>query len=399
MKQKKILILGAGPTGLTIGTLLNSIKHSNYKILEMESEVGGLCRTFYQGDTPIDIGGGHFLDYQNEKVKKYLFQYLPENEWNVFDRNSKIFFNGKFIGYPFESNIWQLEINDQIEYLKSISKSGSNTNQEKPKKFIDWIEWKLGKRIAEDYMIPYNRKVYNNNMDDLGTYWLEKLPNVSFDEVLRSCLIKESIGKGPAHNKFLYPKKFGYGEVWSRMANDINSNIILNTKVTKIDFVSKVVNEKYDYDILINTIPFSSVDTLIGFPEEINLNELKYSSIRIDYFNERLDTDAHWIYYPDNSIPYHRILTLHNFFDTNKGYWTETNEQRIKKLSEISFYNKYSYPLNTINKISVMDLFKEWSTSMNVHLLGRWGTWRHINSDVAVSEAMDFFEKTLIKEV
>ena len=44
---------------------------------------------------------------------------------------------------------------------------------------IDWIYWKLGDKIADDYMIPYNQKIFNKELNELGTYWLEKLPNVS----------------------------------------------------------------------------------------------------------------------------------------------------------------------------------------------------------------------------
>ncbi len=43
-----------------------------------------------------------------------------------------------------------------------------------------WIRWKLGERIAEEYMLPYNRKIWSVDLDSLGTYWLYKLSDVSF---------------------------------------------------------------------------------------------------------------------------------------------------------------------------------------------------------------------------
>lgn len=49
--------------------------------------------------------------------------------------------------------------------------------------------------------------------DSLGTYWLYKLPNVSFREALTNCLLGKPFGELPAHGVFLYPKRFGYGEV------------------------------------------------------------------------------------------------------------------------------------------------------------------------------------------
>ena len=55
-----------------------------------------------------------------------------------------------------------------------------------PPAFDAWIRWKLGARITEEYMLPYNRKMWSLPSAQLGTYWLYKLPSVSFRETLRS---------------------------------------------------------------------------------------------------------------------------------------------------------------------------------------------------------------------
>ena len=43
--------------------------------------------------------------------------------------------------------------------------------------------------------------MFGNDLNLLGTYWLEKLPNVSFEETLLSCLEKRAYGKDPGHHK------------------------------------------------------------------------------------------------------------------------------------------------------------------------------------------------------
>jgi hypothetical protein len=45
------------------------------------------------------------------------------------------------------------------------------------------------------HMIPYNQKMFGEDLNQLGTYWLEKLPNVSFEETLLSCLTKKAYGR------------------------------------------------------------------------------------------------------------------------------------------------------------------------------------------------------------
>ena len=110
----------------------------------------------------------------------------------------------------------------------------------------------------------------------------------------------------------------------------------------------------------------------------------------IEYIPEKLAAQAHWIYYPQKEIPYHRILVRHNFCPGSKGYWTETNKERsIKREDRFSYENKYAYPLNTVEKPENIKEILEWCRERNVYGLGRWGEWEHYNSDVVVERAMD----------
>lgn len=237
----RYLILGAGPAGLAFANRLKQAGETNFLIIEKEKEAGGLCRSVNVDKAPLDIGGGHVLDVRQPAVNQFLFSFMPETEWNLYTRDSRIMINDNMIGHPIEANIWQLEIESQVEYLKSIAVAGCNLGLTMPEKFIHWIYWKLGNKIADDYMIPYNQKMFGRKLDQLGTYWLEKLPNVSFEETLLSCLNKKPYGQQPAHAQFYYPKKYGYGELWRRMADSVKSNIEYEDAVTTINFKSKSV--------------------------------------------------------------------------------------------------------------------------------------------------------------
>lgn len=393
----KYIILGAGPAGLTFANKLKQAGEMSFLVLERESTAGGLCRSVDVDGSPLDIGGGHFLDVRRPQVNKFLFGFMPEEEWDKYTRDSRIVVNGNEINHPIEANIWQMKVDDQIEYLKSIASAGCNTGQLMPEAFVDWIYWKLGSKVAEDYMIPYNQKMFNKELNQLGTYWLDKLPNVSFEETLRSCLERKAYGTQPGHAQFYYPKKYGYGELWLRMADAIKDNIKYNKPVKGIDFLTKTVitddGEKYMADVIITTIPWMEFDVTIGMPDEIKecIGELKFSSIQIEYFPENLDTKSQWIYYPDLKLPYHRILVRHNFCPNSNGYWTETNSQRIdmeEKNDNFKYMNQYAYPLNTIRKPEIMKKLLGWSIKHGVYGIGRWGEHQHYNSDVTVELAM-----------
>lgn len=402
----KYLILGAGPAGLTLANRLKQKGVDDFLILEKESEAGGLCRSRVVDGAAFDIGGGHFLDVRRPNVNRFLFSFMPKEEWTLFTRDSRIVINEKEISHPIEANIWQMKVEDQVAYLKSIATAGCNQEKDKPEAFTEWIYWKLGERIAEDYMIPYNRKMFGADLDQLGTYWLEKLPNVSFEETLLGCLEKKAYGTQPGHAQFFYPKEYGYGELWRRMAERLGRHLRCEACVETLDLENKTKKVKtadgseYEADMVISTIPWTVFHEIKGMPGEIkeSIGRLKHSAIETRYYERELATKAQWIYYPNSELAYHRILVRSNFCAGSKGYWTETNAERISMLSDVrtdQFYymNEYAYPLNTIGKPQIMDKLLNWCRQKNVIGLGRWGEWQHYNSDVTVEKAMKLAEE------
>ena len=399
--KMKYLILGAGPSGLTLANRLKQMGETSFFVLEKEKEAGGLCRSAQVDGSPFDIGGGHFLDVRRPKVNEFLFQFMPEEEWDKFDRDSRIAVNGDVISHPIEANIWQMKLENQVEYLKSIAVAGCNLKEEMPQEFVSWIYWKLGEKIAENYMIPYNQKMFGEDLNQLGTYWLEKLPNVSFEETLLSCLTKKAYGEQPGHAQFFYPKKYGYGELWLRMAEEIKGQIKYDASVHAIDFDTNTVTTKegetYSADVIISTIPWMEFAKITGMPQELKekIGHLKYSSVQTAYFPDNLDTEAQWVYYPDPELSYHRILVRHNFCNGSKGYWTECNSTRVDETTESTFQymNQYAYPLNTIGKPEIMKELLEWAKTRRVYGLGRWGEHQHYNSDLVVELALKMAEE------
>ncbi len=388
----KYIILGAGPAGLTVANRLLQNGESDFLVLEQEEEAGGLCRSKQIDGSPLDIGGGHFLDVRRPAVDEFLFRFMDQTEWDLYERDSKIVVKDNVINSPIEANIWQMKLEDQVEYLKSIAVAGCNLGDEIPEKFVEWIYWKLGSKVAEDYMIPYNQKMFGEELDELGTYWLDKLPNVSFEETLMSCLTKKAYGTQPGHASFYYPKKYGYGELWLRMADALGDRIQYKVKADKIDFEKKTVNDTYQADVIINTVPWTSFRELVGMPEPLKaiVGSLKKSSIVIDYYSDHLDTKSQWIYYPDPRLSYHRILVRENFCPNSKGYWTETNLTRMEDpgKQEYRYINEYAYPLNTVGKQEHMQELLNWTNGKGVIGLGRWGEWQHYNSDLVVELGM-----------
>lgn len=393
VKKIKYLILGGGPSGLTFAhSLLDlGISKNELLVLEANAEAGGLCRSTIVDGAPLDIGGGHFLDVKKKEVLDFLFRFLPQEEWNSYHRVAKIILRGQEIDHPLEGNLWQFFREDQLNYLESIAQTGSVRGETMPESFIEWIRWKLGECIANDYMLPYNRKIWAMDLNLLGTYWLYKLPNVSFRETLRSCLEGKASGTLPAHGTFLYPKHYGYGEVWKRMGSALGSQLIRSSPITSIDLTTRTINKTYQAEKIITSIPWMYwLEANSSLPERIreNIKKLVNISIDVDYQKKNLPTKAHWIYEPSEKISYHRMLVRSNFCPGSRGYWTECNAARSLPTNGFRHHNEYAYPVNTLEKPKSINTILEWAKTNKIYGLGRWGKWEHMNSDIAVSEAM-----------
>lgn len=390
MNKVKFLILGAGPSGLSFARQLQLCGEESFLLLEKESLVGGLCRSQEINGAWVDIGGGHFLDACNEEACNFLFGHLDRADWVEYHRISKIRIKDDEIDYPFESNLWQFPEEKQVDYLESIARAGCIRGAACPELFLQWVGWKLGDRIAEDYLLPYNKKLWGVPLDELGTYWMNKLPDVSFRETLQSCLQRQPFGAIPAHARFYYPRGRGYGHVWEKIADRFRDRIFLNTSVQKIE--AGCVNGTFQGDIIVSTIPWHTWATASPeMPQSVRSAclSLRAASIDVDYFPESIDTTAHWIYIPSLALSYHRILCPSNFSDAPAGYCTETNSSR-NGLAPIHFRNRneFAYPIPLVGKPCSIATIRAWAMEKGVVVLGRWGEWEHYNSDVCVSRAM-----------
>lgn len=393
MEKLKYIILGAGPSGLALAhTLLDrGVPLSELLVLEKESVAGGLCRSETVDGFPLDIGGGHFLDIKHKEVLELLFRFMPESEWNRHDRISKIRLRGQLVDHPLEANLWQFDTDTQVDYLEAIAQAGCVRGTSPPESFAEWIRWKFGERIADDYMLPYNRKIWSMDPDLLGTYWLHKLPNVSFRETLHSCIEGKPYGSLPAHGVFLYPKEHGYGEVWRRMAEALGDSIQYDLTIESYDIASHTINGIWQAEHVFSSVPWHAWLNWTDLPDDVqqDIKSLHNVSIDVDYLSETLPEDAHWIYEPDEQLHHHRKLLRSNFCPQARGYWTETNTTRSKIAAGWRHSNSYAYPVNTVDKPSQVNRILKWAGSNQITGFGRWGIWDHMNSDIAVKNAIE----------
>lgn len=172
------------------------------------------------------------------------------------------------------------------------------------------------------------------------------------------------------------------------MAAAIRGHVKYNAEVASLDVTNRTVmttsGKEYQAEYVITTIPWDNFE-IVGLKQtELieDIGKLKHTGVEIAYF-------------PDSDLSYHRILSRKAFCHNGRGYWTETNLNRVKmKNKEYVYCNKYAYPLNTLEKPEIMKRLLAVMKERQIYGQGRWGEHEHYNSDV-VERAMNLAEKMI----
>lgn len=403
------IIIGAGVTGITLCKKFREAGISNILVLEAEDRAGGLCRSEEVDGHRLDIGGGHFFHTKYPEVFQYVFSHLPEEEFRYYKRVSKIALGGVTIDYPVESNIWQLPLEQQISYLISVIRNGESQNRPEPENYEEWVRWKLGDAICDNYMIPYNEKLWGVKLNEMDCDWLYKIPQVNVEEILKYSLERQAdVNKFPAHIHFYYPRKGGFQKIVDALAGDEKEFIRLKTRVVSLEHQDNrwIINKQYEARHVVNTVPWNSLYNALGEPAELSADfrKIKYNRLMISLYEKEYRHDWHWRYIPDAETTYHREFYIRNFAEDSKenGVYLESNLERYLQRS-LKYDGKLiyetrteaAYPIPIIGHKNAIKNILEYYEPKNLFGVGRWGQHQYQNADVSMHEAMKFVDRQL----
>ena len=403
------IVIGAGITGLTLCKKIREAGISDVLVLEADNRVGGLCKTEEIEGHQLDIGGGHFFHTKHPEIFEYVFSHLSKSEFHYYERVSKIELEGTTIDYPVESNVWQLPIEQQIKYLISIIRNGESQKKPEHQNYEEWVRWKLGDAICDNYMIPYNEKLWGVKLNQMDCDWLYKIPQVNVEEVMKYTLEKKAdVSKFPAHIHFYYPIKGGFQKIVDVLAEDEKEYIHLNTRVVDLKYRDErwIVNNEFETKYVVNTVPWNSLYRALGEPTELSddFAKIQYNRLMISLYEKPYNHNWHWRYIPDIQKTYHREFYIHNFAVDSKenGVYLESNLDRYQnRLSEYDGKLIYevetdaAYPIPVIGHKNAIKHILEYYEPKGLYGVGRWGQHQYQNADVAMYEALNFVEKQI----
>jgi protoporphyrinogen oxidase len=115
----RIVIIGAGPTGLAAGYRLRELGYTNFTMLEGRNKVGGLASSERSPNGFIYDIGGHVLFSHYEYFDR-LFDRLMGDEYQELLRESWVWMFDRFLPYPFQNNIKYLPKEVVLECLLGL---------------------------------------------------------------------------------------------------------------------------------------------------------------------------------------------------------------------------------------------------------------------------------------
>src|SRR3954462_9438492 len=144
MDDPRIVIIGAGPTGLAAGYRLQELGHDDWVILEANDYVGGLATSFTDdAGFTYDIGGhvmfSHY-QYYDDLVDK-----LMGGDYTELQREAWVWMEDRFIPYPFQNNIRALEPQTVFECVNGLI--AAQRGEHAPRNFKEWVDAVMGAGI------------------------------------------------------------------------------------------------------------------------------------------------------------------------------------------------------------------------------------------------------------
>ena len=150
LTDSKVVIIGAGPAGLTAAYELIKRGVKPF-VVDKDSKVGGLARTEIYKGYRFDIGGHRFYTKVNEVEN--LWNEVLGKDFRKVSRLSRIFYKGKFYDYPLNisNTISNLGVVESLLILLSYLKWKIFPHKEE-KTFEQWVTDRFGKRLYNIFL-------------------------------------------------------------------------------------------------------------------------------------------------------------------------------------------------------------------------------------------------------
>ena len=316
--KKQVIIIGAGPAGITAAfELLKKSDEYQVVILEESQEIGGISRTVRYNGNRMDIGGHRFFS-KDAEVNAWWDALMPRQGAPAYDdkvlgrevplaengpdpdecdrvmltrnRVSRIYYNKKFFDYPVKMNANTIKNMGLATTAKAgFSYIGSTVKKLPEDSLENFYINRFGRQLYSMFFEGYTEKLWGRHPSEISADWgAQRVKGLSIRAVLKD-MVSKAFGKKQAQvetsliESFSYPK-LGPGQLWETAAAEVEAmgGVILKGRhVTGFDAEDgKITGVHYTEadgkacrmgaDIVISSMPVKDlVAGLPAVPEDI----------------------------------------------------------------------------------------------------------------------------------
>lgn len=421
--SKRIVIIGAGPTGLGAAYRLYELGYGNWALYEKSDDVGGHATSHIDKQGFVWDEGGHVIfshyPYFDNLIDKVLGKEVHERI-----RESWIVKGEGWIPYPFQSNLRYLPKDVQVSCLLGAAKAAANGGGRDAANFRDWILATFGEGIAEAFMFPYNSKVWTTPLEQMSKSWIaDRVAVVDFKRLLENVLYeRDDVGWG-ANSKFRFPLYGGTGEIYRRIAKHFTEKVHTGKQLAEVDPTRRRISfadgTGDTYDALISTAPLDLFVQMMK-PADSKLLDaatgLEHNNLLVVGLGlkKKIETGRCWIYFTDSDMPCYRATYFSHYSPNNVP--NGDTERYSSLMCEISFpvgetpdpekaldqvttglikakileesdrsrvvsrYHRivgYSYPIPTLGRDQALAVMQPALLEKGIYSRGRFGAWRY----------------------
>ncbi len=318
--MKKVLIIGAGPAGLTAAYELLHRAKDEYEVIVFEEsrDMGGISKTVNYKGNRMDMGGHRFFS-KVSRVNDWWEMMMPMQGAPSIDdialerhiplaaggpdpektdrvmlyrnRVSRIFFDNKFFDYPIQLKP-ELFINMGFKntFQAMLSYLASLLHKREEKSLEDFYINRFGKKLYSMFFENYTESLWGRHPSEIDPSWgAQRAKGLSVMAIIKDVFSKMLPQKKSDRDvetslieAFHYPK-LGPGQLWDITASEVEKlggTILTNAKViklhkndrqtiTSLSYLENGEEKSIEGDIIISSMPLKDlIEGMNDVPEE-----------------------------------------------------------------------------------------------------------------------------------
>jgi len=357
MKDKQVLVVGTGLTGIVCAERLASKGHK-VTIIDKRNHIGGNCYDYYdKNGILIHKYGPHQFRTNSKKVKNYLSKFT---EWKPYTTTQKSFIDGSYYTFPINMNtineVFKTEFQDSKQVKKFIDLIRVK-NIPKARNSEEFVTSRIGWKLYEMFYKDYTIKQWGIHPSKLESLVCGRVP-IYYNKESKYVKDKETI----------LPKE-GYTKMFEKMLDSDDITIKLNTPCS---------NYEGSFDNLIWT---GKIDEFFNY----KFGKLPYRSLKFELkkYDEEFHNKWYKIAYPTMEVDQTRDIEI-------KYLTGQKNKKTVIMREFPSSVGEPYYPIpNKENEEIYLKYKKEADKIINVSFVGRLAEYRYLDMDECVLDSLN----------